>query len=227
MSELPEILLVDKPSGMTSFDVIRNLRKQTGVRKFGHAGTLDPLATGLMILGVEKGTKRLHEFLKLDKEYVAEIRVGESRTTDDLEGEVVEEKELEVITEAEILATLQQLVGNPSLPVSAYSALKREGKPLYKMAREAVKKGEVFMDVPHREMKVFEAELLKYEVIELEGKKRLIVSVRFHVGSGTYIRSLAKEFGRILGYPATLQFLRRTKIGSFDIKDAQVLSNIK
>lgn len=225
MPELPEILLVDKPSGMTSFDVIRNLRRQTGVRKFGHAGTLDPLATGLMILGVEKGTKRLHEFLKLDKEYIAEIRVGESRSTDDLEGDVVEEKEPEEIKEEEISAALLQLVGSPCLPVSAYSALKREGKPLYKMAREAVKKGEVFTDVPHREMKVFEAEFLSAKEVEIDGKKRLVVSARFHVGSGTYIRSLAKELGRILGYPATLQFLRRTKIGSFDVKDAMAIKD--
>jgi tRNA pseudouridine55 synthase len=226
MLELPEILLVDKPSGMTSFDVIRDLRRQTGVRKFGHAGTLDPLATGLMILGVEKGTKRLHEFIKLDKEYIAEIRIGESRTTDDLEGGIVEEKEPEEITEDAINEALQQLVGAPFLPVSAYSALKREGKPLYKMAREAVKKGEVFTDVPYREMKVFEAELLSFKEAICDGKKRLVVSARFHVGSGTYIRSLAKELGRILGYPSTLQYLRRTKIGSFDVKDAQQLAEI-
>lgn len=223
MAELPEILLIDKPSGMTSFDVIRQLRRQTGVRKFGHAGTLDPLATGLMIIGVEKGTKRLDEFLKLDKEYVALIRIGESRTTDDLEGEIVEEREPDEIPEEDISAAVQQLVGSTPLPVSAYSALKREGKPLYKLAREAAKKGGTFTDVPLREMKVHEAELLKEERIVIEGKIRHVAAVRFHVGSGTYIRSLAKELGRLLGYPATLQALRRTKIGQFSVEDARTL----
>ena len=93
---------------------------------------------------------------------------------------------------------------------------------MYKMAREAVKKGEVFTDVPLREMKVFEAELLKCEETKSEGKKRVVVTVRFHVGSGTYIRSLAKELGRILGYPSTLQSLRRTKIGCFTFEDGVV-----
>lgn len=86
---LPEILLIDKPAGITSFDVIRQLRKKTGIKKFGHAGTLDPMATGLMIIGVEGGTKKLTEFIKLDKEYEAEIRIGEQRTTGDLDGEIL------------------------------------------------------------------------------------------------------------------------------------------
>ena len=91
---LPELLLVDKPKGITSFDVIRQLRRQTGIKKFGHAGTLDPLASGLMLVGVEKGTKLLSGLIKLDKEYVAEIRLGESRTTGDLEGDIVEQVDL-------------------------------------------------------------------------------------------------------------------------------------
>lgn len=223
MEEVPEILLIDKPSGMTSFDVIRRLRKQTGIRKFGHAGTLDPLATGLMIIGAEKGTKRLHEFLKLDKEYIAEIRIGESRTTDDLEGEIVEEKEPPSFSQELLEKTVLSLVGSPELPVSAYSALKRDGKPLYKLAREAVHKGEVFTDVPMRVMKVYQAQLEDHWEEVIDGKKRSIIKVRFFVGSGTYIRSLAKELGRRLGYPATLQMLRRTKIGMFTVEDAQVL----
>lgn len=223
MEQLPEILLIDKPKGITSFDVIRILRKQTGVRKFGHSGTLDPLASGLMILGVEKGTKKLESFIKLDKEYEAVIRIGESRTTGDLEGEIVEEKETATISQSGIAVALQNLVGEVELPVSAYSAIKQNGKPLYKKAREAAKKGEVFEDVPLRKMIVFKAELHNVEEIVIDGKKRIAVTVTFHVGSGTYIRSLAVELGRLLGYPATLQDLRRTKIGNFRVEDATQL----
>jgi tRNA pseudouridine55 synthase len=226
--ELPEILLVDKPVGMTSFDVIRALRKKTGVRKFGHAGTLDPRASGLMILGVEKGTKRLAEFLKLDKEYIAEIRLGESRTTGDLEGEVMEEREVEeIFSEEKISSTVAALLGTHTLPVSAYSAIKVDGKPMYKRAREAERKGELVTEVPVREMVVFEAELLRHHAEMVEGKKRYVVTVRFHVASGVYIRSLAVYFGELLGYPSTLQALRRTKIGSYNIEDALILETME
>ncbi len=226
--ELPEILLIDKPFGITSFDVIRILRKKTGIQKFGHAGTLDPRATGLMILGVEKGTKRLSEFLKLDKEYIAEIRLGESRTTGDLEGAVMEEKEVEeIFSEEKISSTVTKLIGYHTLPVSAYSALKKDGVPLYKKARKAAEKGEVFNDVPVRDMTVYEAELLEHHAEVVDGKNRYIVKVRFHVASGVYIRSLAVHFGKLLGYPATLQALRRTKIGAYNIEDAISLEKME
>ena len=225
MQSLPEILLIDKPSGMTSFDVIRQLRKKTGIKKFGHAGTLDPLATGLMILGVEKGTKRLTELIKLDKEYIAEVRIGERRSTGDLEGDVLEEVEAVEISQSEISTAVQSLVGTQTLPVSAYSAIKKDGKPLYKRAREAAKIGELLNDVPVRDMRVYEAELLAIEDTEIEGKGRLVCEIRFFVGSGTYIRSLAEELGNRLGYPATLQSLRRTRVGDFTIADAKRLED--
>ena len=225
MSDIPELLLIDKPKGITSFGVIYRLRKQLGIKKIGHAGTLDPLATGLMIIGVGTGTKKLTGLIKLDKEYVAEIRIGERRTTGDLEGEIVEEKE--VVESAEMLrsnisALLQEMIGTLTLPVSAYSAIKVDGVPMYKRARKAEAKGEVFTEVPVRDMNVYEAELLSVEV----GGGRAVVTVRFAVGSGTYIRSLAEELGRRLDYPATLQNLRRTKVGEFDIKNASQLGSI-
>lgn len=223
MQQLPEILFIDKPIGMTSFDVIRELRKKTDIRKFGHAGTLDPLASGLMIIAVEKGTKKLEEYIKLDKEYITEVRIGESRTTDDLEGEIVEEMDVEDISDEKIITAVKSLVGTLQLPVSAYSAIKKDGKPMYKRAREAEVKGETVTDVPMRDMVVLESELLCNEAKNIDGKKRHVVTVRFHVESGVYIRSLAKELGHILGYPATVQLLRRTKIGSYSIEQAQKL----
>ncbi|MFM2381615.1 MAG: tRNA pseudouridine synthase [Candidatus Parcubacteria bacterium] len=224
--ELPEILLIDKPFGCTSFDVIRILRKKTGVRKFGHAGTLDPRATGLMILGVEKGTKKLAEFLKLDKEYIAEIRLGERRTTGDLEGAVLAEKEVaEIFSSEKISTTVAALIGTHALPVSVYSAIKVNGTPLYKKAHKAEVSGTTLTEVPMREMVVYNAELLEHHAEEVGGKKRYVVKVRFHVASGVYIRSLAVYFGELLGYPAVLESLRRTKIGVYTIEEAKSLES--
>ncbi|PIW96724.1 tRNA pseudouridine(55) synthase TruB, partial [Candidatus Kaiserbacteria bacterium CG_4_8_14_3_um_filter_38_9] len=154
---MDEILLIDKPAGITSFDVIRRLRPRLGVKKIGHAGTLDPLATGLMILGVGQGTKKLTEFIELDKEYVAEILFGESRTTGDMEGEIVESVTEIAITPQALSEAISSLVGILTLPVSAYSAIKKDGIPMYKRAREMVKIGKTVTDVPLREMKVYEA----------------------------------------------------------------------
>lgn len=222
---LPELLLIDKPTGLSSFDVIRELRKRTGVRKFGHAGTLDPAASGLLLIGVEQGTKKLTEYVKLDKEYVAEIALGESRSTGDLEGEIIEETAVENLAEETVRQTLQQMTGTLQLPVSAYSAIKKDGIPMYKRAREAAKVGDVVKEVPVREMRVREAELLDVYHRDVQGTDRVIGKVRFWVGSGTYIRSLAEELGRRLGYPATLASLRRTKIGDFRVEDAQQLTD--
>lgn len=223
---LPELLLIDKPKGMSSFTVIRVLRRKTGVRKMGHAGTLDPLATGLMLIGVEKGTKKLTGLVGLDKEYVAHIRLGEQRSTGDMEGEVVAERAYAGdVTRDDILAALGKLHGEIELPVSAYSAIKKDGVPMYKRARKAAEKGEVVADVPLRAMKVFETELLDVKEIETEGGQRLEMEVRFKVGSGTYIRSLAEEVGRLLGYPAVMSDLRRTKVGEYKIEDAKQLED--
>ena len=220
--ELPDdILLVDKPKGITSFDVIRRLRRELDIKKMGHAGTLDPLASGLMIIGIGSGTKKLTEYIKLPKEYVAEIRLGEKRSTGDLEGEILEEKEVEEIDEKEVRNQLNDMVGTLTLPVSAYSAIKKGGVPFYKRARKAEKTGETITDVPVREMEISEVELQDISCAD----NRCVLVVRFAVGSGTYIRSLGEELGKRLGYPATLQNLRRTKIGEFDIKDARKLKN--
>ncbi|MAZ29805.1 tRNA pseudouridine(55) synthase TruB [bacterium] len=223
--ERPELLLIDKPTGITSFDVIRELRKRTGIKKFGHAGTLDPAATGLMLIGVEQGTKKLTEYIKLDKEYVAEVALGESRTTGDLEGEIVEEAATVTVSEEEVQAALADMTGSLRLPVSAYSAIKKDGVPMYKRARAAEKAGETVEDVPVRDMVVHEAELLGMYHKVVQGTERAVVKIRFTVGSGTYIRSLGEELGRRLGYPATLASLRRTKVGEFRVEDAHQLED--
>ncbi len=253
MAEYSSIILLDKPAAMTSFGLVARVRRILGAPKVGHAGTLDPLATGLMILGVGPGTKELTDLVKLDKEYRAEILVGQKRTTGDMEGLIVAQREVaEIFSEEKISATLHSLIGQQNLPVSAYSAIKVDGVPMYKRARAAEKRGEQATPVPQRNMRVDEVELLgqrpviydseqnKFfektddqflnEVSNLHDNKRyqhcVVVTARFAVGSGTYIRSLAEEFGRRLDYPATLYSLRRTKVGKFDIKDAVTLEHL-
>lgn len=225
--ELPEILLIDKPKGITSFDVIRQLRRQTGVRKFGHAGTLDPLASGLMLLGVEKGTKKLAELIKLDKEYIASICLGESRTTGDMEGPIVEQVDVDHSMadrlSLELPSVVGTMVGEHVLPVSAYSAIKVDGVPMYKRAREAEVTGDTVINIPMRMMTVHEVEFLGCE--HRDG--RIFAEVRFGVASGTYIRSLAEELGRRLELPACLADLRRTRVGEFQVEDARKLDEIK
>jgi tRNA pseudouridine55 synthase len=215
----PNILLIDKPKGITSFDVIRRLRRELNIKKMGHAGTLDPLASGLMIIGVNEGTKLLTNYLKLNKEYVAEVILGERRSTGDMEGEILEEEAVTTVDEEEVREVLKGMIGTLYLPVSAYSAIKKDGVPMYKRARKAEKSGEVISDLPMRTMQVFDAELLKIESLA----DRVVLTVRFFVSSGTYIRSLGEEVGQRLVYPATLRNLRRTKIGDFDIENARTL----
>ena len=216
------VLYIDKPAGCTSFDVIRQLRRQTGLRKFGHAGTLDPAATGLMLIGVGPGTKQLTALTKLDKVYEATIFLGASSTTGDRDGEVVAVRpvDMSALENRAVEEVLAGLVGEVELPVSAYSAIKRDGVPMYKRARAAAARGETVDDVPVRLMYVYSAELLDMQSTTYQEHSGVALRVRFHVGSGTYIRSLAEAVGHKLGYPAMLTALRRTKVGEFCVEDA-------
>ncbi|HEC32705.1 MAG TPA: tRNA pseudouridine(55) synthase TruB [Candidatus Kaiserbacteria bacterium] len=209
---MKDILLIDKPKGITSFDVIRQLRRKLGKKKMGHAGTLDPLASGLMIIGIEGGTKKLNEYIKLSKSYIAEILVGEKRSTGDMEGEIIESAKVDSLSNEEVEGVLKGMVGELMLEVPAFSAIKVGGKRLYKEARKGNK-----MVLPIRSMKVEKAKLIDIR----ESDDSMIVEVQFDVESGVYIRSLAEEFGRRVGYPATIKELRRIRIGDFRIEDAE------
>lgn len=213
----PDVLLVHKPKGITSFDVVRRLRKILNIRKIGHAGTLDPLAHGLMIVGIESGTKKMDTYLKLPKTYIAEVLCGMSTTTGDLEGEVVQEKSIlkSDFKEKHIQEALDSMVGEHQLPVPLYSAIKVEGKALYQYARDNEKPPYV----PVKEMHVTRITLLDNYV----SGKHYIIKIRIDVSSGTYIRTLGEELGKRLGYPATLKGLYRVKIGEFEDQHAFVL----
>lgn len=216
--QIPEILLVNKPRGISSFGVIRELRKKLGVRKMGHAGTLDPLAEGLLIIGVESGTKKLSGLIGLDKEYEVEIELGERTASGDKEGEVLEEKEVALsdVPEERLEEVLKELEGEIELPVPIYSAVKKGGTPLYKKAR----RGEE-MQAPRRLMRIYSLQFLGSRFSD----NRVFVSVRMSVASGVYVRSVAEETGRKLGLPATVSRLVRTKVGDFLLKDALELDS--
>lgn len=210
------ILLVDKPSGLTSFDVIRRLRRKLGVRKMGHAGTLDPLASGLMIIGIDEGTKELNKLLKLPKVYEAEVLLGLGTDTGDVTGKIVQSVKCKVesLSKLKIEEVLKGIVGELELPVPAYSAIKRGGEALYRKAR----RGEKF-ELPVRPMEIFWLKFLGLK----EDNEQVIIKIELEVSSGTYIRSIAEEIGRRLEVPATIRSLRRTKIGDFKISEAQKL----
>jgi tRNA pseudouridine55 synthase len=208
MSILPEnILLVDKPEGITSFDVIRMLRRKMKIWKMGHAGTLDPFASGLMIIGVEKGTKLMNTFLKLSKVYEATILLGQKTDTGDRDGKIIEQEQPPKPSKEKIKEVLDSMVGTLELPVPIYSAVKRKGKPLYDYAR----KGEV-VETPVKSMTV-----ISYEFLD---QKENEISIKWNVASGTYIRSLALEFAKRLGTIGTVIKLRRFSIDTYSVQDA-------
>lgn len=210
------LLLIDKPAGITSFDVIRKLRTRYGRVKMGHAGTLDPFATGLMLVAVGE-TKKLRELLKLPKTYEAEVLLGVRTATGDPYGALLEERPVAGIDPDMVRRAVAGLRGKLVLPVPRYAAVKVKGERLYKRAR----RGEEF-EPPEREMEVRAAEC---HGIRKEGS-HLVVAAMFEVASGTYIRSLAEELGRRLGYPASLKTLRRTRIGAFRVEDAEKLAGM-
>lgn len=214
-NKLPEnLILVDKPKGITSFDVIRILRREMGIKKMGHAGTLDPLATGLMIIGINDGTKQMEQFLKLDKSYEAEILLGTKTDTGDLEGKVIETREVTNVEEDYVEEFFRNFHGEFDMPVPKYSAIKSGGKALYEYARA----GED-VEVPVKKMKIYKSVLKGIE----ETSEGFILKVNFDVASGVYIRSIVEFVGNFLDVPATLANLRRTKIGEYDLKGSKKL----
>jgi tRNA pseudouridine55 synthase len=205
------LLRVDKPAGISSFDVIRVLRRKLGIRKMGHSGTLDPFATGLLLIGINSGTKDLARLLKLDKTYTATVLLGVQTDTGDITGKKLVEQATDHLAKEEIAAALEQLRGTHSYAVPKYSAIKVAGKRLYELARAGVD-----FETPIKEMTVYNYNLQSIEII----KDKTMLIVEFHVASGTYIRTLGEELGNLLGVPATLTELRRTSIGEYSVEGA-------
>ena len=211
------ILLVDKPQGITSHDVVARARRALGTRKIGHAGTLDPMATGLLVLGVEGATRLLTFIVGLDKTYEATIRLGVTTDTDDADGDITTTTDAANLTDAAIRAAVEPLTGDISQVPSTVSAIKVDGKRAYDRARA----GE---DVVLAARQVTVA---RFEIREIRRhESRIDLDVVVDCSSGTYIRALARDLGASLGIGGHLTALRRTRVGPFAVDDAVVVDDI-
>lgn len=225
-----QIILIDKPTGISSFGAVAKirarLRDEFGHKvKVGHTGTLDPFATGLLILLSGKMTKKSSEFLKLDKEYLATLKLGYTSSTGDPEGEIepyqarqdisFEDHKLGraplSVSEEEISTVLGSFMGKIEQTPPKFSAIKINGQRAYKLAR----KGQDF-EIPSRQVEIYSIDILDYHYPEL--------TIKVHCSSGTYIRTLAEDIGKKLGTGAYLTALRRTKIGKYSINDQNVVT---
>jgi len=209
-----KVLLIDKPLEWTSYDVIRKLRKIINIKKIGHAGTLDPLATGLLIVCTGKFTKKINEYMSQEKEYTGTITLGAVTPTYDRESEPESFKSLDGITEEIITEKTKQFTGEILQTPPIHSAIKQNGKPVYLMARKGL---DVVLEP--RKITIKEFEITKIDLP--------IVTFKVVCSTGTYIRSLANDFGLALGCGGYLSELRRTRIGNFKVEDAVTMEEFK
>ena len=208
------LVVVDKPSGVTSHDVVARVRRLAGTRKVGHAGTLDPMATGVLVIGVNRATRLLGHLMLTEKGYDATIRLGISTTTDDAEGEVIERRSTQDLTEAEIREALMAFSGEIDQVPSAVSAIKVDGKRAY----DRVRAGES-VELASRRVTIHD--LLVIAVRRSGDATDVDVSVR--CSSGTYIRAIARDLGSALKVGGHLTALRRTAVGGFSLATVQTL----
>ncbi|MBR2587298.1 tRNA pseudouridine(55) synthase TruB [Candidatus Saccharibacteria bacterium] len=214
-----EIIFIDKPKGITSFGAVSRVRRVLSEKagkkvKVGHTGTLDPFATGLLILMAGQATKRCSEFMKLDKEYIAEIRLGETSTTGDPEGIVQKSYTGEPVAEGVIKKVVQEFIGEIEQTVPAFSAVRIKGQRAYDLARKGIK-----VEMPTRKVHIYNIEILDYDWP--------ILKIRTSVSSGTYIRALGEDIGKKLGTGAYLTSLRRTKIDKYSVDEATPLEEFE
>ena len=202
-------MLVDKPAGPTSHDVVAKMRKLFNTRKVGHAGTLDPMATGMLVIGIGRATRLLGYFTAHDKEYLGTIRLGISTTTDDAQGEFVKEVSALHITESQILETIRDFRGPIMQQPSAVSAIKIDGKRAYARVRDGEE-----ISIPSRSVLIHDLEIV--EIKQLLDLSVIDVKVRVVCSAGTYIRALARDIGERLQVGGHLTELRRTRSGVFD-----------
>jgi tRNA pseudouridine55 synthase len=209
-----QVLLINKPLRWTSFDAIRKIRYLTKTKKVGHAGTLDPLATGLLIVCTGKFTKKINEYMAQEKEYTGTITLGATTPTYDLESEPQNFKPFEHITQEQLIKTSQTFTGLIQQVPPIHSAIKKEGKRVYELARKGV---EVKLESRPVTISVFE--IVKVELP--------VVHFRVVCSTGTYIRSLANDFGEKLGCGGYLSSLCRTRIGNFLLQDAMSIEELE
>ncbi|MFT6850930.1 MAG: tRNA pseudouridine55 synthase [Sphingobacteriales bacterium] len=215
-SEIPEgyIFLIDKPLTWTSFDVVKRMRGITKIKKIGHAGTLDPLATGLLIVCAGKFTKKINTVQDLDKEYTGTMFLGASTPSFDRETEVDNTFDISDLTEEQIMAAVPQFTGEITQYPPIHSAVKIDGQRAYKKARKGIEVKTRPRDVTVNEFKITRIELPEVDFV-------------INCTKGTYIRTIANDFGKALDNGAFLKTLRRTKIGEYNVDDAQTLEELQ
>jgi len=207
-------ILIDKPLNLSSHGVVYRLRRLSGIKKIGHAGTLDPQASGLMILAVgRESTKQISQFVKMSKEYEAEIHLGETSTTDDREGQIISTYNGAELELPKIKSALEHFLGESEQLPPMYSAKKVQGQKLYHLARQGKE-----IERPKQKITISHLEILDYNWP--------LLRVKVNCSSGTYIRTLARDLGGFLGVGAYLSGLRRTKVGDFALDQAVELDKI-
>lgn len=212
------IVVVDKPAGMTSHDVVGRLRRIFQTRKVGHAGTLDPMATGVLVAGIERGTKLLAHLVADDKVYTTTIRLGATTSTDDAEGELTSVADASAVTDSQIADQVAALTGEIMQVPSAVSAIKINGKRAHELAREGKE-----VDIPARPVTIH-----NFTVSNIRRTDSFVdVDARVHCSSGTYIRSLARDMGAALGVGGHVTALRRHASGPFTLEQARTLSALE
>jgi tRNA pseudouridine55 synthase len=209
-----KVLLLDKPIGWTSFNMVQKVRHLTKVAKVGHAGTLDPLATGLLIICTGKFTKQINTYMGMTKEYTGSMVIGATTPTYDLESEPENFQSIDHITEEQIKDATRQFIGEILQMPPQHSAIKKDGKRLYESARQGIE-----VKVDPRPITIESFEITHIQLPQIDFK--VVCS------TGTYIRSLVKDFGDVLGVGAYMSALRRTKIGAFNVDDAMQWENLQ
>jgi len=211
------LVVVDKSGGMTSHDVVARVRRLAGTRKVGHAGTLDPLATGVLVLGVGRATRLLGHLMLTEKAYDATVRLGVSTTTDDAEGEVVDTRPVAGLTEPAVRTALDDFVGDLMQVPTAVSAIKVDGRRAYARVRAGEQ-----VELKARPVTVHE--LVVHDL--LPAGETLDVRISLRCSSGTYVRAIARDLGAALGVGGHLAALRRTAVGSFGLDTARTLDEL-
>ena len=206
-------VIIDKPAGITSHDVVAKLRKKFGTKRVGHAGTLDPMATGVLVVGINNATKFLQYITEGKKSYLATIRLGQSTTTDDREGEVIESRDWRSVTDDAIRSFLASQVGTILQKPSKVSAIKIAGERAYDLVRQGKE-----VDIPAREVTIH-----SLEVNSIVRGDFLDIEITVKCSAGTYIRSIARDLGEALNVGGHLIALRRTEVVPFYEKEAQSL----
>ena len=213
----PGLVVVDKPAGITSHDVVARVRRLAGTRKVGHAGTLDPMATGVLVVGVNRATRLLGHLMLTEKAYDATVRLGVSTTTDDAEGEVVATTSAGHLDEAAVRATLAAFVGDIEQVPTAVSAIKVDGKRAYQRVRDGEE-----VELKARPVTIHELEVLE---VRVEGET-VDVDISLRCSSGTYVRAIARDAGARLGVGGHLSALRRTAVGPYTLELARTLDEL-